>query len=192
MIAHARRKAGDDLSARLHLSCGDIRRFDLGRRFDLIIAGYGTFHHLLTPGDQLDCLRCVQRHLSPSGAFVCDLRSLLHTDWEPGESAPLLHDWTRALPRTGESVSKLRAVRVDRATQVQHETHFYDCAGPDGAVRRVVNEIDLRFTSSFEMEALLREAGLELDGVYGDYDLTPYNDASESMITIARQGKEPA
>lgn len=192
MIDHALRKAGSDLRSRLHIVCGDIRRFDLGREFGLIIAGFGTFHHLLTPADQLACLRCVQRHLSPDGVFVCDLRPLLHADWEPGESAPLLHDWTRVLPRTGETVTKLRAVRVDRAAQVQHETQCYDCAAPDGSLRRVVNEVDLRFTSPFEMEALLRDAGLQLDGLYGGYDLTPYNDASDSMITIARRGKEPA
>jgi hypothetical protein len=89
-------------------------------------------------------------------------------------------------------VTKLRAVLPDRAAQVQHETHIYDCLSGDGTLRRVTREVDLRFTSRYEMEALLRLAGLELDGMYGDYDLTPYNDASEYMITVARRGKEPA
>ena len=35
------------------------------------------------------------------------------------------------------------------------------------------------------MEGLLGEAGLQLDQLYGDYDLEPYNDASEYLITIA-------
>jgi hypothetical protein len=96
------------------------------------------------------------------------------------------------LPRTGESVTKLRAVRPDRAAQLQRELHIYDIEAAGGAVRRVTQEVDLRFTSRYEMEALLRETGLVLEQLYGDYDLTPYNEASESLITLARRGKEPA
>ena len=192
MVARANEKAPDDLGARLHLSCGDMRDFDLGRAFSLVFAAYGTFHHLLSADEQLSCLRAVRRHLSTDGLFVCDLRSMLHVDWESGESAPLLHDWTRVLPRTGESVTKLRAVRPDQAAQIQRELHIYDIEAAGGAVRRVTQEVDLRFTSRYEMEALLREAGLVLEHLYGDYDLTPYNEASESLITLARRGKEPA
>ena len=191
-IARAARKADDEARARLHLSCGDMRQLDLGREFGLVFAAFGTFHHLLTQDDQLACLRGVRHHLPAEGAFVCDLSPMLSAIWDPAETAPLLHDWTRELPGTGEMVTKLRAVLPDRATQVQHETHIYDCLSPDGTLRRVTQEVDLRFTSRYEMEALLLLAGLELEGMYGDYDLTPYNDASEYMITVARRGKEPA
>ena len=186
MLARARCKAGPELAERLHLAPGDMRDFELGRRFDLVFAGYGAFHHLLSPDDQLACLRCVGRHLTPGGLFVCDLRPLLHAGWEPGSSAPLLHDWTRTLPN-GETVTKLRSVRADRVTQVQHETYIFDRVAPDGSVRRRTAAVDLRFTSRYEMEGLLRESGLQLDQVYGDYGLSPYDDSSEYMITIARK-----
>ncbi|OGO49431.1 MAG: hypothetical protein A2148_08105 [Chloroflexi bacterium RBG_16_68_14] len=191
MLARARYKTGQALvlprEGRLHLLPGDMRDFELGRRFDLIFAGLGTFHHLLTPDDQRSCLRCVRRHLAPGGLFVCDLRPLLFSAWERGASVPLLHDWTRVLPSTGETVAKLRSVRADPARQVQHETHIYDRLLADGTVRRVVATVDLRFTTRYEMEGLLREAGLELDQVYGDFDLSPYDDASEYLITVARR-----
>ena len=190
MIARANEQASA-AGARLHLSCNDMRDFDLGRTFDLVFAAYGTFHHLLTADDQLSCLRAVRRHLSEHGLFACDLRSLLYVDWEPGDSAPLLHDWTKVLPRTGETVTKLRAVRPDAAEQLQRELHIYDLEAADGSLRRVTGEVDLRFTGRYEMEALLREAGLDLVQLYGDYDLTPYNETSESLITVAQQGKEP-
>lgn len=187
MLARARCKAGSALAARLHLLPGDMRDFQLGREFDLIFAGLGAFHHLLGSDDQVACLRCVQRHLAPGGLFTCDLRPLFHNDWEPGASVPLFHDWTRVLPSTGETVTKFRSVRVDRAQQVQHETHVYDRLSADGTLRRVIATVDLRFTTRYEMEGLLREAGLELDQTYGDFDLSPYNEASEYMITLARK-----
>ena len=186
MLERARCKAGPGLAERVRLSEADMRDFDLDRNFDLIFAGYGGFHHLLTRDDQLACLRTVRRHLAPDGLFVCDLRALHAADWEIGDSVPLLHDWTRTLPSSGQTVTKLRAVRPDPTTQVQHEQHMYDVADADGGIRRVMHGVDLRFTTRYEMESLLRDAGLELDRTYGDYDLGPYNEASEVLITIAR------
>jgi SAM-dependent methyltransferase len=189
MLDRARCKAGPELP-NLHLAQGDMRDFALEARFDLIFAGLGGFHHLLTPDDQSACLRCVERHLAPGGLFVCDLRPALWESWEGGESAPLLHDWTRTLP-SGETVTKLRSVRADPARQIKRDTSIYDRVLPDGGVRRVVHEVDLRFTTRYEMEGLVREAGLVLDHVYGDYDLSPYDERSEYLITVARKpGKE--
>jgi SAM-dependent methyltransferase len=186
MLARAQRKAGDALNHQLHLAGGDMRDFDLGRSFALIYAGYGAFHHLLTPDDQLACLRCVERHLSADGLFVFDLRAFFATDWDAGDSVPLLHDWTRSLPN-GETVTKLRSVRADRAAQVQHETYCYDRVAPDGSVRRVTTTVDLRFSTRYEIEGLLHEAGLELDQLYGDFELSPCNGDSDYMITSARK-----
>ncbi len=184
MLERARCKAEDPENPRF--ISGDMRDFQLDCTFDLIFAGLGAFHHLLTSSDQLACLRCVADHLSPEGLFVCDLRPLLHEDWEAGESAPLLHDWTRSHPRTGETVTKLRSVRADTALQIKRTTLIYDLSPADGAVRRITAEVDLRFTTRYEMEELLHRAGLTPDGIYGDFDLSPYGSDSEYMITVAR------
>lgn len=187
MLDRARWKAGSSPTANLHLLAGDMRDFDLGREFDLVFAGLGGFHHLLTAEEQAACLRCVRRHLAPGGLFACDLRPLFHNDWDSGVSVPLFHDWTRVLPSTGERVMKLRSVRVDRARQLQHETHIYDRLSAGGTVQRQVTEVDLRFTTRYEMEGLLREADLEIDQVYGDFDLSPCDEYSEYLITVARK-----
>jgi SAM-dependent methyltransferase len=184
VLARARSRAGD--AQHIHLTAGDMRDFDLGRSFALIYAGFGAFHHLLTPDEQLACLRCVERHLAADGLFVFDLRAIFATDWEAGESVPLLHDWTRSLA-SGEMVTKLRTIHVERAAQIQHETHFYDLVAPDGSLRRVVTNVDLRFSTRYEIEGLLRGAGLQLEQFYGDFELSPYDDDSEYMITIARK-----
>ncbi len=187
MLARARRKADSSLADKLHLLAGDMRDFDLGRQFDLIFAGLGGFHHLLAYEDQIACLRRVQHHLAPGGLFACDQRPLYHSDWDTGTSTPLFHDWTRVLPSTGESVIKLRSVHVDRTRQIQHETHIFDRLSADGTLHRLTAKVDLRFNTRYEMEGLLREAGLELDRFYGDFDLSPCDDYSEYLITVARK-----
>ncbi|MEX0787113.1 MAG: class I SAM-dependent methyltransferase [Dehalococcoidia bacterium] len=186
-LARARCKAGPDLDARLRLQQADMREFKLGQLFDLIFAGFGGFHHLLTTEEQLACLRSVERHLAPGGLFLCDLRPISHEPWDAGDSVPLSHDWTRVLPSSGETVIKLRSVRADPDSQVKRDTSIYDTIAPDGAVRRTIHEVDLRFTTRYEMERLLHAAGLEPDQVYGDYDLATYDHDSQYMITVARK-----
>ena len=186
MLARAGGQAGTDVSKRIRLVPADMRGFRLDRRFALIFAAFGTFHHLLTTDDQLACLRCVERHLTAEGLFVCDLRPVWFADWEEGDSVPLLHEWTRVLGHTGETVMKLRSARADLEQRIQHETHVYDCIAPDGALRRVVTTTGLRYTTPLEMVDLLGAAGLVLERRYGAYDLSPFDDDSELMITVAR------
>lgn len=190
MLDRARSKASLEAGSRLHLEQGDMRDFHIDRKFALIFAAYGTFPFLLTKEEQAACLACVQEHLTPGGLFVCDLRPLHHDPWEPGESVPLLHDWTRSLPDSDETVTMMRAVRNDAARQLRHQTNIYDLMDGAGNVRRVIEEVDLRFTTRYEMEGLLRDAGLELDHIYGDYDLAPFDDGSAYMITVARKPED--
>ena len=190
MLARASEHAGEELAHRLHLRCADMRDFDLGRTFEFIYAAFGTWHHLLTPSDQAACLRCVHAHLSPGGLFAFDVRPFETADWDEGESAPLLHDWTRTFDETGETVLKFRAVRPDPARQLQRELHIYDRLDREGAVRRRMVEVDLRFSTRYEVEEHLREAGLDTEHVYGDFDLGPYDEGSEHMIVVARKRGE--
>ncbi len=187
MLARACCKAGEEVAGRLHLAPGDMRDFELERGFALIFAAFGTFHQLITTDEQLACLRCVRSHLAPGGLFVCDLRPLQFESWERGASVPLYHDWTRVSPETGETVTKLRAVSADIATQVVRETAFYDCVASDGGLRRVVATLDQRFTTRYELEGLMERASLALEQVYGSYDLDPYDESSEHLIVVVRR-----
>ncbi|WP_051865161.1 class I SAM-dependent methyltransferase [Streptomyces griseus] len=51
---------------------GDMRSFDLGRRFDVITCMFGSIGYLATTRELADALRRVARHLSPGGAVVVD------------------------------------------------------------------------------------------------------------------------
>jgi ubiquinone/menaquinone biosynthesis C-methylase UbiE len=69
MLDVARRKAAaEDLDVTWVEA--DMRDFDLGRRFGLVIIPYRSFLHLLTDADQAACLDAVYRHLLPGGRFA--------------------------------------------------------------------------------------------------------------------------
>lgn len=188
MLARARAKVAPQAAARL--TQADMRSFDLGRSFGLVIAAFGTWQALLTPDDQLQCLRRVRVHLAPGGVFAFDLRPWWFASWEAAASVPLTHEWTRTLPETGAVVVKLLSIRTDPARQLQHETHFYDRIAQDGTMRRTVVEHDARFSTRYEIEWVVRSADLELEHVYGNFELAPLDDTSEHMIVVARRPQE--
>lgn len=51
----------------------DMRDFDLGETFDLILLGFNSFAYLHTLEDRLACLESARRHLGPNGRFVLDV-----------------------------------------------------------------------------------------------------------------------
>jgi SAM-dependent methyltransferase len=169
----------------LELVEGDMTAFDLGRRFAMVFAAANTFQHLLTTRAQQQCLACVARHLLPGGIFAMSIRSPLSVDWdEAGAPAPLLLDWTRTDPATGDLVMKLVAAESDPGRMVRRLTYVYDRLH-EGLVRRHVFVTELRYSTQAEIELLLQQAGLRVTHVYGDYDLSPVG-SGDNLVFVAR------
>ncbi len=72
MLAEARRKA-DERGVKVDWVQGDMRGFDLGQRFDLVLIAANSLLHLHEAEDVVDCLRSVRRHLAPGGRLVFDV-----------------------------------------------------------------------------------------------------------------------
>lgn len=189
MLALAQGKVGDALAGRLELLHADMRDFDLGQRFGLILCALGGFCHLESVEDQLGCLACARRHLLPQGLLVVDLPAFDPAAWEPGARS-LLHEWTRRHPDLAVTVSKLSSVEADPATQTQRLTYIFEEVDEAGAVRRRTAALRLRYVFRYEMEHLLARAGLRVHNVYGSYDLEPYDARSERMIFVAGRADE--
>lgn len=52
---------------------GDMRAFELGRRFSLVTIPFRPFQHLLTVEDQMSCLENIRKHLVAGGKLVLDV-----------------------------------------------------------------------------------------------------------------------
>lgn len=183
MLARLRAGLDEGTAPRVRLVEGDMRDFDLGERFDLVFNAFGSFEQSLTTEEQLAALRCVAQHLTPRGVFVAELRSLTRIQWDAEPT--LVHDFTRADPDTGEQVTKLRSQAASAARQITVDTIITDRVRGDGTVGRRVIEVAMRAIGRFELEYLLRDAGLRLADLYGDTSLSPYTDTSDRMIVVA-------
>ena len=97
---------------------GNMARFQLRRRFRLVLIPYRAFQHLLTPTDQRRCLRCVHRHLAREGRLVVHLFDPRLEFCFPGSPNPANARSTAHDPRSNRSVEVVVTDRrLDPLTQ---------------------------------------------------------------------------
>jgi SAM-dependent methyltransferase len=177
---------------RVHPVRADLRAFDLGRRFGLILMPMNTMQVLLDTEDQLGCLTACRRHLAPGGELLFDV----------------------AMPDMGEIAASLGLVRQgvrhhDRArgVVVQHSAWYEDLDPmrqelrftlrtddlfPDGQVRSHLRHHHVHLFLPTELTHLLARAGLEPLEVLGDFDGEPMSAASERQIWRCAATGDPA
>ena len=174
-----------ETTKRLSLLEADMRDFDLSpQTFDLIYCAGNSFQHLLTTDDQRGALRRVARHLTPGGLYVMQIRALHAIDWGV-ERTPLYLRWVRDIPGSPDRLMRCDSTTSSPLAQTATTTHFFDRVGPDGTVNRRIIEYTLRYTGLPELRALFDVAGLVLQNLYGDTNLSPYDDSGDTMIVVA-------
>ena len=170
---------------RVHLVQGDMAKFELGEKFKLIIIPFRPFQHLLEVRQQMDCLNCARKHLSPGGRLILDV---FQTD------AERMHDpvHMRETPITEYKTGDGRQVRIServagfhRAEQINDVEMIYSVTHPSGKKERMVFAWPLRYFFRYEVEHLLARCGFRVTAEYGDFDRTPIHDDSPEMIFVA-------
>jgi hypothetical protein len=122
--------------------------------------------------------------LAPGGLYVMQVRAPRAIDWG-AERTPLYLRWTRPLPGSDDQLMRFDSTTVSPAEQTATTQHIFDRVSPAGAVTRRIIEYTLRYTGLPEWELLLERSGLRLANVYGDTDLSPYTDESDTMVIVA-------
>ncbi len=169
MLAEAQRKA-DERGVKVEWVQGDMRDFDLGRTFDLVLIAANSLLHLHEAGDLVSCFRSVRRHLAPGARFVFDV-------FNP--SVQMLAD-ADGVRRTREAlafqdpergnVSVDVAETYDAAAQVTRGTWYFSS---DSQPDYVVVPLELRSIFPQELPLLLSLGGLRLVERFGDWSRGP-------------------
>lgn len=177
-----RRVAG--YGERAQLVMGDMRHFNLPDRFDLAIVGLNTFMHLLTVGEQLDCLESIKSHVRPGGTLVLDLANP-HVVVRDTPLGVLQHRFTKMEDQTAATITLWSSLAMAPAAQLTHTTLFFDETDATGVLRRTTAEVTLRLIYQFELELLLARTGFTIKHLYGDYEQSPYDDDTERLLCTA-------
>jgi hypothetical protein len=62
---------------------------------------------------------------------------------------------------------------------------MYDIVDSNQRVQRHNAAFAMRWLWRYEVEHLLARAGFQVEAVYGDYELNPYDNTSEQIIVVA-------
>ena len=155
---------------------GDMRDFELGRRFPLVIAPFNALMHLYTLADQDAALARAVRHLEGGGVFAFDLYN------------PLLIRADGALRLEGRYGAAEVYYRQEHRPAAQRLlTHYLvDETGPDGGLRRRHRTLDQRYFTRYEIERWLAAAGLS-GRLAGGFRGEPFEADRPVMVWTARR-----
>jgi SAM-dependent methyltransferase len=177
-----------EVSRRISLHRGDMRDFDLGRRFRLVTIPFRPFQHLLTVEDQLACLGAIRRHLAPGARLVFDVfNPSIPNLAKPPDEAENGEEPPFTLPDGRTIVRWHRMIERDLITQVVAGELIYYVTHPSGRRERLVHSFRMRCIFRFEAEHLLERAGFSVEQVYADFDRSPYGARySGELVFVAR------
>jgi SAM-dependent methyltransferase len=188
MLRLARAKAG---GLRATFVRGTMRRFDLGRKFRLILIPFRSFQAMLTSAEQRDCLGCVRRHLAPGGLAIVNVFDPRLEYCVHGRSRVLSRYRTACDPATGRTIRIVVRERSNDALR-QLLTERWECVVRDRrgrVVERSVRTLTIRWTYRWEMRHLLELCGLEPVACFGDFREGPPAYGRE-QIWVVRAGRK--
>ncbi len=187
MLHIARRKIAAEsktIQKRIALIQGEMSDFDLEKRFSLIFISHNSFLHL-PPLAQRRCLERAAAHLSADGILLLDLSNPLHLAGTPNDHFVTL-ERTFLESSTGDVVMQFASNRLFADEQRLQISWWYDRTPADGgAMSRVTAVFDYHYLYLHQMETLLKDAGIPLQAVYGDYDNSPYDETSPRLLILA-------
>jgi SAM-dependent methyltransferase len=182
MLAVLRMNAPNELRPGLQLLQSDMTAFHLGKRFALILLPCNTFSTLAQPA-RLATLERVAMHLRPGGSFAASLPNPALLKRLPAASDTELED-ILSHPLDGEpvQVSSAWVRQGDLFTLSWHYDHLL----PDGRVERLSARVQHYLAPVETYLTELRAAGLEITGIFGNFDWSPYDaGASPHLILLA-------
>ncbi|MET9498287.1 transketolase C-terminal domain-containing protein [Streptomyces sp. NPDC006552] len=184
MLREAEHKRTPGLRLKLHEA--DMRDFDLGRRFRLVLLPCSSISHLLNDSDLAACLARVREHLTDDGVFALDLvnpAAALTTEadgrWRPA--------FQYRDPRDGRGVAVRRARHYDPVSQVLVDEMEYRRDGVEH-VERVTRHSRMRTLE--QAERLLAEGGFTVTRRHGGFAGEPCTATSRHLVLVCTKDKE--
>lgn len=162
------------------ISRQNIITFKYDHKFDLIIAPFRVFMHLLDKDDQMKALDNAYSHLNNGGkfifdAFIPDLNQLLNgvNNW---------NDFTGEYKK-GKELRRFVTTKPDLINQVINVSFHLEW---DTAEGKKIEDWDapLRYFFRYELEHLLERSPFEEYTIKGDFEGHPLNQESKEFVIL--------
>jgi SAM-dependent methyltransferase len=167
---------------------GDMRSFELNRKFKFIFIPTQSFQHLLSKKDVEDCFSAVKKHLTEDGVFLIQIFTPA-----PSILSKSVGEFTQtSKPYYIDRANNLRyfakiETNYNWATQVLDAKYYYHTD-----VNTEEKEISLTMRQFFpkEIDALAEYNGFEIVAKFGDTQKTPFDKKPHYQHLLLRQRKE--
>ncbi len=188
MIEVAQEKAAKrGLAERCVFQSGDMAALQLAERFPLVIMPFRSFQSMLTTEEQRQALARVRERLAPGGMFVMDTFNPDVSSLVNDEQSRLAYHLKDIEREGGGTLVVWGQNGWDPVTQVNEMRLIIEEVSDEGVVeRRLLRDVDQRYTFRYEMEHLLELCGFDLEAVYGDFDGGPVTGETEDLVWVAR------
>lgn len=154
--------------------------FSYDMQFDLIIAPFRVFSHLVNVEEQLMALRNIQKHLSGKGLLILDL--YVPDPKILAEGIPEQKDFTGEFA-PGRKVSRYVSAHSNIVDQITYGKMKFVWDTKNGQNSRIWN-FTMRFFFRYELEHLIALSDLNLVTMLGDYKNHKLNSESKEFIVI--------
>lgn len=188
MLSICRQRARDEgVDGRLTLIKADFRDFELPEPADLVVIPFHSIGHMLTPDDRRTCFARAFDQLKPGGRLVFD-----HFVFDEPR-ARQMDGLTRLRgeyvdPETARDTLLWVNVRFDFRAERMHILAISEEVDPFGTTgARRIRRMDFSWMAPDQAQALLGEAGFEIEHVWGGFDETPFTAESSEQIYTARK-----
>ena len=171
---------------------GDMRSFDLGEAFGVVLIPGHSFQNILTAEDQVATLEAIKRHLVPGGTLVVhvDHQSLRWLGELMGEEGGVFKPaGSFEHPKTGRQIRVSQAWSYEPATQTAISQTVWEAVDGAGEVidRWESGRLEFHCAFRFEMQHLLERAGFVIEGLYGGFERQALVNDSSEMVWVVRR-----
>lgn len=161
-LVEATRRRALEAAAPIKAIQGDVRSFEIGKRFHLVIAPMQLAQLLRSEQERLSMLDCVARHIAPGGRAAFALLEL-DEQWEAAEERAPIPDmreiagWVySSQPIAVRTIEDGAALELDRVRRV---------VSPGGGLSESLSRVHLELLSPAELRSEASRAGLEQHGI---------------------------
>lgn len=178
-------RLGAAARARATVVPGDMRGFELGSRFDLVIAVFNALEHLYIRPEFTACLEAVRAHLSPKGRFAFDVQ-MPNLEWLTRDPDRRWAKTKFTHPRTGEKLVYSTNHEYDEISQIAIIRLYYAPASATGRGQERVVTLTQRKYFPAELDALIALGGFRIEERYGDFAGKPLTPSALSQVIVCR------
>jgi ubiquinone/menaquinone biosynthesis C-methylase UbiE len=175
-----------EVQERIKLSQADMTDFNFNKKYRMIIIPFRSFQLLTETEQAIQCLTCIQHHLSEDGIFIIHAyRPNMHLDdsWVQPET----EDWTKTDLNTGITIKRTHIKRrIDQINQITFPELIYYISDAEGKEEKFIEKLAMKYYYEEQLRELLISNGFKIVEEFGYFDERPIQDGPELIFICGK------